>query len=434
MSTTYLPFRRLKPAQWLNLLWIALAIFYVLYTVGSLWYRGLFDFAGTDFRPFRASAEIAYERGFAQVYDLAIQERFQRPLYDAYARGASPWPYETVPMPYMPAFVLAFLPMLLLPPAPGFVVWTLLNGTLLVLYLRRLSRALGIPRPRSDLIGMMVCVPAFLTLFFGQVSVWLLVFLGEFLLCWWRGREFQGGLWLAGLLLKPQFLILLLPGLLIARRFKLLAGFAAAGLALLALSFLLAGWQGLMNLAQLILLYPGELPTTSPNIMMNWRSLAVNLDLLLPSPLAWGPAVAGMGLTGVAGFSLWLRSPDSARPRLALAVLGTYAATCAITWHAHVHMALPLLAPLLLLQADGALPRGLLNLWIAVPGVLFVAVGIALPGLGQAMAGLSLLALNLYLLAWSVREFWRPRPDPGQVIVGPAWPQEAERTTVKEMV
>ena len=53
------------------------------------------------------------------------------------------------------------------------------------------------------------------------MNIWLLVFVSEFLIANRRGREVRSGFWLGGLLLKPQTLILLLLGLLIARRFKI---------------------------------------------------------------------------------------------------------------------------------------------------------------------------------------------------------------------
>lgn len=398
------PFRGLGARQWSHLALAALALLYGLFVTGTVWTRGVFGYLGRDFCAFYASAEIAVERGFGAVYDLTLQEAFQRPLYTAYSLEPAS-DFETSPTYYLPVFVLGFLPLLLLPPVPGFVLWTILSALLLVLYLGRLGRAFGGTEP--GLLLLLLSYPAFLTLFFGQVNLWLLLCMGEGLLASLQGKEWRAGLWLGGLLLKPQLLVLFLPGLLVGRRFRALGGFAGAAGGVLVLSLPLVGLPGLMDLGSLLRRYSAGLATTSPEWMMNWRALALNLSALVPAPLAWGLALAGLAGTAGAALWLWLRpgGPDSAQG--ALVWLGTYAATGAVTWHAHIHMALPLLAPLLFLHREERLSRAALSLWAFLPAIVFFVASPFLPGRASNLAGLSTLALNLALLGWSVRETWR---------------------------
>lgn len=393
----------LRPGWWRRLVSALLVLFYLFFVIGSLQTRGLFNYMGSDYLSFRCSAEIALASGFDQVYNLDRQEECQRPLHDAFALRSFDEVFATVPTPYMPAFVLLFLPLLLLPPLASFLLWTALNAILLVLYLRRFSARVGAVLDGDLWAAMLLCGPFFGVWFFGQVSVWMVICLGEFVLASLQEREFAGGLWLAGLLLKPQALILFVPALVIRRRFRALAGFAAAGTAVLALSFLLAGGGGLRSLAELLLGYSTGLPSNVPYVMMNWRALAVHLDLWIPSAAAWGLAWAGLAATAAVGLLLWYRPAPPASGRFGMALLGTYAATCAVAWHSHVNMALPTVLLLLLLYSRGELSRAMFDTWLYLPAWVFPLAFFTVPGIAHNLVGLSLFLLNLFCVAWAAR-------------------------------
>ncbi len=453
MPARRLPFQGLKLRQWLNLLWAGLFLFYISFVVIYMVFGGMCDYLGADFRAFYSSAQIAQSRGFAQVYDLTTQETFQRPLY-AQCPSANV-PYTTVPMPYMPAFVLLFMPLLLLPYIPAYYVWISLNLALLVLYMWRFSRAVGNKDGWGIALRLIVSVQVFSNMLLGQVNVLLLVCLGEFLLAnlrpklpqtacdsflenqqgatrlpasargnssrlgilivrilrpaerLLRDNEFHGGLWLGGLLLKPQTLILLLPGLLLKRRFNALAGFTTTTLVIGGISMLQAGGYGLGDLILLILHYVRGLPTNAPEAMMNWRALAINLGTMMHIPVAWVLAMVGMALTILFALALWLWPVDLASPRFALLLLATYAATCAATWHAHVHMVLPMIPLILLLYTKGRLPWSTLFLWLLGPGLVFPLALLLKPDIAYSAYGTSSFALNLYLLGWAACALWR---------------------------
>jgi len=386
-----------------------LALGYAVYTWQIFTTRGLFEYLGLDYRAYRSSAEIARSIGFAQVYDLNTQARFQRPLHQAYSFGLWRIPFAPTPTPYLPAFIL---PLLWLPdfkPVPGFLFWALLNAAVLVAYLRRFVSAAGAQSGRSAGCEFLLSLPVFTNLVFGQINVWLFIFTGEFLLAGMRRKEFRSGLWLGGLLLKPQTLILFVPGLLIGRRFKILAGWAASAAVILGLSVALAGIEGMINLAQLVRIYPASLPTTFPESMMNWRALTINHALVLSPSLAWRVGMAGLMMTLVLGLASWLRPAPPGSPSFALLVLGTWAATAGVAWHSHVHMAMPIFAPLLYLALQQRLPRWLLHVWILSPSILFLVEAFCI-GAGRAhiMAGLAMLAVNSLALGWVIWRLWSP--------------------------
>lgn len=409
MSLARLPFRRLDTQQRLRLVWTGLAIFYVLFTCGAIWAGRLFDYTGGDYRVFRASAQIALARGFSHLYDLDLQEQFQRPLYDRYSFGPNRTPYETAPLYYLPVFVLPMLVLAPWGPLPGFIFWTVLNAALLLWYLWRFTRAVGAAPSSTPWLPVLFSAPMFGILFFGQVNVWLLIAMGELVLSWRQEKELQGGLWLALFLLKPQSLVLVLPALLVGRRFKTLAGFALGGTVLLGASCLLAGPQALVELGRLMLESSAGVATNNPQVMINWRSLAVNLLPVLPAPLAWGLAWVGMAATAVVALALWVRPGALASRRWTVALLGSWSASCAVAWHSHTNLALSTVPLLLLPEVRQRLSPAALEAWFLIPALVFPPVFFIRPDLAHNMVGLSLLGLNIYLVAWSAYTLWPQR-------------------------
>ena len=396
---------------WRNVGWVALAEMYVIFIFWVVLSRGLFEYVGADFLALRASGQIAQSVGFAEVYDLSAQQQWQRPVYDAYAVGPGRMPYATVPLPYLPPFIALVQPLSLLEPVAGFGLWTLFNAAVFVLYLRRFANKVGIHRLTRLTATMCLALPFVTTLLFGQVNVWLLVFLGEFVLSAHGGGKFRAGLWLACLLLKPQTLIIFIPGLLLARQFTVLAGFALGALSLLAASVSLAGVAGLTDLVRLLVQYSGGIATNFPESMMNWRALALRLAPILPSSVAWGLGALGMVGTMAVALWLWVSRGATSPPRIGMLMLGTYAATGAISWHSHIHMALPTVVPLVYLVAAGRLPYSAITLWTVLPAVTFLAVVFPLgEGAAHDLAGAVYLLINLWLLGVAARAMSRPLP------------------------
>ncbi len=400
--TSRVPFRSLGALGWLKLVLAGVAVAYALFTVWSLLASGLFGSFGVDYRALYASAQIARSLGFAEVYNLASQDNFQRPLFAAYAHETRGVAYSVVPMPYLPAFIALLVPFVALDPPVSFAVWVGLNAAAATLYLRRFLRAIGAGHRHDLLLPVLLSFPAFLNLACGQVSVLMLVFVGEFLLALMAGRRLQSGLWLGGLLLKPQALVILVPALLIGRQLRVLVGLALAALAILLLSIALAGVEGVLALAGLVFSYTSGLPTNNPEDMMNWRAFALNLGALLPGEVAWALALVGLVLTGGAALWAWSAAPAGSAPCCSLLVLAAYAATCAVAWHSHVHMALPLALPLLCLVAAGRLPPTILYTWSLLPGLVFIIAGLSgFPAMRPT--GLATLGLSVLLQSWAIR-------------------------------
>jgi len=385
----------------LNLLAAAAGAALAVYLLASIAGRGLFEYWGADFGAFRSAAEVARDHGYAGVYDLGLLEPPERRLVEAYASDAVQADFEVIPVPYFPLFLLPFRLTLFVDPIPGWLSWAALNALALLTYSRRLGKAFN-ARPAISALVLLVSLPAFLTLAFGQVNVWLLIGFGESLLALQRGREIAAGTWLGLLLLKPQILLLIVLGLVVGRRWRVLAGLSLASAFVVLGSLWLAGADGLAALASLWLSYAGDMPTTYPESMMNWRGLMVNLQPIIGGPLGVAAMAVGMMMTAVAGVWLWRRT-DTRRDHQQVAA-GSYAASSAVAWHSHVHMALPLVV---LIDNGSAWKdtRARWLLWLAVvPALLFAVVGLSVnAGAAHRLAGSLTFLMNLTVLGACIR-------------------------------
>lgn len=279
--------------KWLDRLWISIPVAYLVTALGLFQPGQYCAYLGTDFRGYYASAQIAIKYGFSRVYDQELQNAFQETLLMHCPDGSFTPPLLYVSMPYLPVFVLLFMPLTLFGYTSSYLFFSILNLVILAAYLVRLSKALGMKFSYYKLLEWCVCLPVLSNLTLGQMNIFLVVCFGEFILALLNKKQVRSGAWLAGMMIKPYTLILLLPGLAISQRWRVLFGFAVGMVTLLGSSFLLAGVDGVSASVNLALRFAGPLIQTGSS-MMNWRALALNLEALLPDWLSWGIAIFGM--------------------------------------------------------------------------------------------------------------------------------------------
>ena len=401
-----------KPSQTkvyrvLDALWVVIMLVLLLVAVQAFNLRNLCTYMGTDYRGYFTSAQIAVERGFASVYDHRIQSEYQSALSHPCA-AESLQPMERVSMPYLPVFVLFFLPLRIPGFTAGYLFWISLNLLILVYYLLRFSRALGVQPRGFPLLQWVVCLPVIVNLYLGQMNIFLMLCLGEFTLALLRDQKTRSGLWLAGMLIKPHTLPLLLLGLLISRQWRVILGFLAGALIVTAGSVALAGLDGVRSSFTLAVEFAGPLIKTAPT-MMNWRALALNLSTLIRDGLAWVIATAGMILVAVAVFYLWLRRNDLSVTGKIVLILATYAGTLTIAWHSHFYLLVPLIPLLVYLDSHRVLSQSVRSAWLLGPPVWFILVYLVDPSLSRNYFGLGMLALSLFLFAWAATWLVRDR-------------------------
>lgn len=388
---------------WFNLALAANASLLILFVWGTMQSRGMMTYVAIDYRTFRSTGAIARDHGYQFVYDESLLDAYQRPQVEAFATTLGQAEYVPITAPYIPAFLPAFGLILLFSPLEGFLIWTLVSILAMILAFRPSLERYPLKGRTTIWIAALLSLPVVLTLLFGQINALLCLGLAGYLISMRRGQDFRAGIWLSLLLIKPQALVILAPGLLLGRQFRAALGLGVASFSLLALSFALSGQEGLSALASLYLRYPGDLPHTFPEGMMNWRAVATQVGLALGRPGADWAAAAASVLTVILGLVLWVRLGEKRDEKdLAIVVLVSYAATSLAAWHAHVHMAAPLLVPLLYLVA--LLPwRAYFIIWVLLPTVVFSLAGILLgPGPAHRATALVMVGLNAagFWLGW----------------------------------
>ncbi|MGZ6316856.1 MAG: glycosyltransferase 87 family protein, partial [Anaerolineales bacterium] len=217
------PFQNMTAEGWQNLALTAILIFYIAQCALDIQWGNMCGHLAIDYCSFWSAGRVASTRGYADVYNLNIMESVQRSVFPArYETGGT---FATVPTPYLPIFVLPFSLLGFLGPFAGYWIWAILNLVVLLYYLRFFAiKMTGQPPSKRLMLLILLSLPVFLNFFYGQVNIWLTIFLGEYMRAAASGKPFKAGLWLAGLLLKPQYLILIGVAVLMQRSIKMLAG------------------------------------------------------------------------------------------------------------------------------------------------------------------------------------------------------------------
>jgi len=208
------------------------------------------------------------------------------------------------------------------------------------------------------------------------------------------------GVWAGFLLLKPHLLILLLPGLLITRSWRVLLGFIATLVFLLVGSLLLAGVDGMFAWLGVIRSFSEASFHSLPN-MMNGRGLAFNLARVFTTWAAWLIAIPLMMMVAVFTLRLWKhrRLPE----KFLWLMLATLAGTFIVSWHSDLYLWICLIPFLYSLDIQGEVPTPFLGVWVFGPPVIFLLVYLVRLELAQPALAMAMLGFNLFLLGFSAR-------------------------------
>lgn len=214
----------------------------------GLGYVGLWVIAGTqglfwraDFTGFYTGWAMVRDGLGAQLYDLALQARYQQQLL-----GGRSFSEGLLPFTYPPHTAVLFVPLTWAPLSYAFWIWTLAQGILLVWLFRLLHKlAPGLQSHERWLLltATVAFPPLFLNFLLGHFSLWLLVCLLQFYWTLKHGREGLAGLWLVLGTFKPQAMLLAGISLLAARRWRALASAGLIGGCLALFSSMVLGWE-----------------------------------------------------------------------------------------------------------------------------------------------------------------------------------------------
>jgi glycosyl transferase family 87 len=348
---------------------------------------GLFRWIGVDFGFFYAHAQVFAHGDMASLYSVeaAAPYRDALAIYSSSPGVAMP----SGPVPFPPIYAWLISPMALVPAPLAFAIWTVINAVAaLVLSWRAAS---FFPPERRLLSGGLVLVSTavMFSLWFGQPQLFLALAFGEAFIAFRKGRDMTAGLWLALIVFKPQYLVLIVPIMLWKRRWKAFAGFVAGGLVILVASILVAGpatfGSYIGSLIASATASGGALLTAvSPYVMVNWRALVLALPLDLPDAARVAITLVLSGLTVLAVVIAWRGPWLPSGPRFAgqMTLLGI--GTIVTAWHSHIHGVAMIAVPLAAFLASG-LGRETIDRAIGVAIRLIVGAAVLAPWLWFAV-------------------------------------------------
>ncbi len=326
-----------------------------MWTTYSQW--GLFLGVGYDYGLYQAQVAALWSGDPTAIYRPDVLDHYHQ-LLAVYTSA----PQERLPsgaVPYPPVFAWLFTPFTVPNPPIGFAVWTAVNLVALVALAWRLARFFP-PGDRLWVGLLFAASPAvWTTLYLGQPMILLAWVVTEAYIALRSGRDLRAGLWIAALVFKPQYAVLIGLLMLWKRRWKTVAG-AGVGVAIVLLaSILVAGLPALLAYPASLADYTGFRGSAGtldlPELMINWRSLVL---VLMPGlgtrsglALTLALSLATIVAVAVAWRGPW--SPDDRSFPVRATVL--LLATLLANYHSHQYGMLLLAAPVASLMAHGSL-------------------------------------------------------------------------------
>lgn len=225
-----------------------------------------------DFAYFYGDGMLANQQRSVNLYNWQAQQQVFQQLVHHQQPGANSMPG---PSPYPPFVALFFGLFARLPAKVAILLWVSLSLALYVAGVRavlRLSFANN-ARLRSFLLCCALAFPPFFidALANGQLSAIAVFALGMAIAFERHMRPYRSGLFLSILVYKPTLLLVLLPMLLLTRRFKALAGFATGSSALVLVSTIFQGlaiWPAYWKFLQF---FRHLTKVNSPPIFFHWQ-------------------------------------------------------------------------------------------------------------------------------------------------------------------
>ena len=365
---------------------------YIIYAISMMFLIALYvldildmiqknEFGG-DYLAFWSAGAVADKYGYAAVYSRDVMTEME--LSGLRNTGFDIENLYYLPFPYLPVFIIPFKYLSKIELVTSHWVWVITNWILLISYLvyftRRIAPATVNKRILAVVAGAVaISYPTLYNFIWAQLEVLLVIAAGEFIRNSVRKKPFIAGAWIALLLIKPQLLILIVLALFILKNFDVLKGFLVSSLVLILISLAIAGIDGFYGMFKALFdLAPG-VSAREPLIMMNWRMLGLRLGDFLTAPWNWVIAAGGAVAT------LWLcwrmvrTRPEFGTVQWVVMMMGIVAATCILTWHAHIHMAMILIPFILFGIVNRGISVHLVDEWVVLtPLVLFIVTATGL--------------------------------------------------------
>lgn len=411
-----LPFIGLSRTAWQNVAIVALAAFFVIHLVFPLFSNDMCDGIGADYCVYWTAGRIINEVGYPDIYDVETLTQYEKEILPEYYDPDGQ--FHIAAFMYLPVFAVPFQALALLDLRLSFVIWNVIVLAAFSLYLQFFSKKVSgrALQPRIFLM-MLFSLPILINAYYGQVSIWMAIFVGEFIRAMLEDKPFRAGLWLGGLVLKPQLLVVLVCFVLLQRLYKALAGMAVTGAVTVGASFLLTRLSGFMNLKEMLFDAAGGGVSSAPPLMMNWHMLGSYFALFTSDRTGTIAAIAASAVTLAVMLFAFRKKVDPKSNRFYIIFLGAMAASEVISWHTHIHMFIALYPILLYLFLKGELGERFYSFLMLFPPLMYLIRqalwGIVsnlehLPsygvmGLVYIIHSATFFLINLYLLYWAIK-------------------------------
>ncbi len=341
-------------------------------------------FVEVDFVYFYGMGRIFNEYPADEVYDYELQKRAFTEVHPLKAGIYNP-------VPYAPFIGVLFRPLAHLSYFRAFLLWSAVSFSLYIAGVAFLTARFfpHDPLRRSLIFCFALCFYPFIgwTMTTGHLST-----IGFFSLAWAFREDdlehpFRSGLALSIALYKPTLVVLLLPMLVVTKRFRTLFGVAAGGSILALFSTVAEGvrvWPGYIN--ALLSYGRGSAGVDAHPFKQAWKYVDLSsFASLIPGGRTWQGQMVLLGCACWAAFSLaqiWWRSAGSRRPASTL----VWATT--LTWTLILNVYVPIYDSILIVLSAVA-TAGVLKdvseryykwftvLWVLILGSSWITVRVA---------------------------------------------------------
>jgi hypothetical protein len=346
-----------------------------------------------DFPAFYNAGRIVNEGG--NLYDAKLQEDIYLRMEDPAHRSNNIRYFA-----YTPFFALIFAPLARLPYGIAFVTWGIISSALFVIGFLLAWKALGLPTEHRNnaLLIAFSFLPFFAwTLLVGQVTAFGFFSLALAIYFERTGRPLIAGCALSLILYKPTLLILIVPMLLITKRWRLIQGFVVGAIALGIISLSVIGVHGVPS-------YLEMLHSFSAMKVSGVRHTLLEIDAYSFFGLLMGNRVAGV-LTALLAIAVapllwraWRSNPDQAWQHVITwtLVLNLYV----LFWDMTLLILPVLMSSAQILKARSELPRAFKVLFV----ILFVA-----PWFERGLSAMNFQIVTVAIAAFGLYHLPLPR-------------------------
>jgi hypothetical protein len=414
--------KNIRSVNWQGIIIVALMAFYT----ANFGYRVIsysFPDYGQDYLAFWSAGKIADQAGYSKIYDPQVMRSVEagEMVKLGMIENTDAPSFSYLPTPYLSIFLVPFQILSHFKIGTSLVIWLIINGLLLAGYLiffSRMTRGYGQNRTIkiTPFLLVMFSYPVFDNFIEGQLNVFLMICVGEFVRYACKGNPLISGMFLGGLLLKPQLLVIIIPLLLFMGYWKSIKGFLSTAIPILVSSWWLSGTDGMRQLWSLLTGFTEIKAAVSPQYMINWRMVGILINDWSSSSIGWVITGLGMVATILAVVFLARNKTKYGDANWQMFILGVFSATLAFTWHAHNHMAMVLIPVLLMNVISGNLPQRILIIWNLLPPLAWLTAGLAMVILQEYthLAAIDLVGLaipvsgfvtNLVILVTVIRRY-----------------------------